>query len=217
MILSIVIVIVVLAVELPFSVLAVRDFRAQAIQWAPEVEISWAVILGIIIVLNLMAFGWISYLKVLQFGSSSSIESNKEMFKILTRIQVAAVYIIISCACSIASMFFFGARSQRGVYSDPRCFLDGVDIAYRLSTLFFQFSCAVAIWFIAPSIRGARQGSPVSRDNSLASPCKPCRRLTSLTRKRSSTCKTGDLRMVERGDGINVNHFEKGEIEQGQN
>ena len=145
--LSILIVLIALILELPFYLLSSRMFRSDAADWSVELEVIWSVIFGIIILLNITAFFKIAQIKY----SWRITEPKNDMKKFLNRIQIAAVNIIVSCVFIIALIYFFDEHSIRGLYSDPRCYLDGVDIAYRCSMFWFEYGCAVAVWFVAPS------------------------------------------------------------------
>jgi magnesium-transporting ATPase (P-type) len=151
-------VVVLLLVELPFYVLIASRYRVEAAIWSLAIVIGWGVIFGSIILLNLLAF-----LRITQMKRIQSILPNADnpeslgMQRMMTRIQITAGQIVLGALGALITSSFFQVRSRRGFYSDPRCYFDWNDFAFRISMFFVQYVCAVAIWFVAPSVRWNRR------------------------------------------------------------
>ena len=143
----------VLLIEVPFYVLTAYKFRSEANMWSLAVIIGYAIIFVSVILLNSMAFLRVTQIKRTQSCTIIHAEQNTEAIRIqrlMSRIQKCAAQLIVAALGALVLGSLFYVRSQREFYTDPRCYLDSIDIAFRTSMMFVLYGCAVAIWFVAP-------------------------------------------------------------------
>jgi len=145
---SIISVLVVLVMELPFFILTTLRFRMEASRWSLAVSIGWVIIFTSIIVLNSFALILITRIKRTQEPESGTTTG---MLRLMRRIQISSIQLVIASVCSLFLSFLYHFRAIRGYYQDPRCFADWIDLAFRCSQFPIQYSVMVAIWFVAPS------------------------------------------------------------------
>jgi magnesium-transporting ATPase (P-type) len=152
---SIVCVIVILLVELPFYVLISSRFRSEAAIWSLAIVIGWYFIYTSICLLNSFAFFSITRIKRSQSVNPIEVPDASAMSNFLRRIQLASGQLVIVSPVIMGLTTCFLYRSRRGFYSDPRCYWDSLDVAFRLTMWFVEYTCALALWFIAPTARSA--------------------------------------------------------------
>jgi len=159
MALTVLIALIIVAMQLPFYVLAASRYRDYAPTYVLAIVIAWIVIFPFVIFLNLVALIRIRRVskpspQIAENNGQVDDSANNKSRQLLHRIQISAVNIIIACAATLALTVFNIPRSQRGLTSDPRCYFDAVDICFRFSMFSVLYGCGVALWFLAPSALG---------------------------------------------------------------
>jgi len=159
---SIVSVLVVLAMELPFCILSIERFRTEGLKWSLAVSIGYTIIFTSVFVLNSIALILITRIKRTQESSGMTAG----MLNFMRRIQISSFQLAITSVLSVGFAFFYYLRMKRGVYDDPRCAVDGIDVAFRCSQFTVLYSVMVAIWFVAPSAYSLRESSAITEPSS---------------------------------------------------
>jgi hypothetical protein len=151
-------ILLIIMVEVPLYVLAASNFRSEAIKYVLAQIIVWSITLGSIAIINLFAFIKVTRIKQMYGmnvapGSHDRSQEMSSMVRMLTRIQRTSWQLGLLSLLILATLLFSYFRSRRGVYTDPRCYVEAADVLVRCSVLALAYTCGVAVWFVAPTAR----------------------------------------------------------------
>ena len=151
-------VLLILCAQLPLYIWASQDFRSDAFFWVSRIIEFWTAICGSVLVGSLLAFTLIT--KV-QRARNASVETGKKsdfvgrrVDEIIIRIQKLTLWIVVFDALLILG-FWGGLPSfQRTIYSDPRCFVDPSEVAFRFTVPIWYVLMMGALSFVVPGVAG---------------------------------------------------------------
>lgn len=143
-ILSLLLLVIILGVQLPLYILdGTHNLSTLNTNWLLGIAITWTVIFSMIIALQAIAFIRATHLK-----STLNTEPRSDIFKMLTRIQVASLILVVINVGDLLTKGIFGLSTPGGFYRDPHCNSQVSLNVVRAGRLFMALDGMTCLWFI---------------------------------------------------------------------